>query len=167
MQLSCPFSVIFTCNFVQKCCMRIGILYNKNPFSLRHWDTSYLFSSKIFGLAYVVIKKENFLVSAIFHTSRDTMKCISGRASLTFPFCFQQFQCSSSGDLIPLHQGLKQKNCEFFDDVMEFTHLKLVSIFLPSWQSSNAAEFACQAMQAKIPKRIQTFIVCPPRRLLD
>ena len=57
--------------------MRIGILYNKNPFSLRHWDTSYLFSSKIFGLAYVVIKKENFLVSAIFHTSRDTMKCIS------------------------------------------------------------------------------------------
>ena len=111
------FTVIFTCNFVQKCCMRIGILYNKNPFSLRHWDTSYLFSSKIFGLAYVVIKKENFLVSAIFHTSRDTMKCISG-PSLTFPFCFQQFQCSSSGDLI-LHQGLKWK--------------KIVNFLMTSW----------------------------------
>ena len=89
MQLSCPFSVIFTCNFVQKCCMRIGILYNKNPFSLRHWDTSYLFSSKIFGLAYVVIKKENFLVSAIFHTSRDTMKCISGPRVLLFHSAFR------------------------------------------------------------------------------
>ena len=166
MQLSCPFSVIFTCNFVQKCCMRIGILYNKNPFSLRHWDTSYLFSSKIFGLAYVVIKKENFLVSAIFHTSRDTMKCISGRASLTFPFCFQQFQCSSSGDLIPLHQGLKmKKNVNFL--MTSLMIQAILSMFLPSWQSSNAAEFACQAMQAKIPKRIQTFIVCPPRRLLD
>ena len=32
--------------------------------------------------------------------------------------------------------------------------------------TSNAAEFACQAMQANIPKRIQTFIVCPPCRLL-
>ena len=82
------FTVIFTCNFVQKCCMRIGILYNKNPFSLRHWDTSYLFSSKIFGLAYVVIKKENFLVSAIFHTSRDTMKCISGPRVLLFHSVF-------------------------------------------------------------------------------